>query len=73
MQITFLKTAALVLALGGLAACGDTIGEQAVIGGAAGAGTAAVLDGNILTGAAVGAAGNTIFCQANPGKCKSIN
>ncbi|MEM9550552.1 MAG: hypothetical protein AAGA05_05220 [Pseudomonadota bacterium] len=55
--------------LAGLAACGDTIGEQAVIGGAAGAGTAAVLDGNLLTGAAVGAAGNVLYCQQNPGDC----
>ena len=73
MQIKFHTAGAAILALGVLAGCGDTIGEQAVIGGAAGAGTAAVLDGNILTGAAVGAAGNTIFCQANPGKCRSIN
>ena len=73
MQIKFHKGAVAVLALGVLAACGETIGEQAVIGGVAGAGTAAVLDGNILTGAAVGAAGNTIYCQANPGKCRSVN
>ena len=58
-----------LLALGGLVACGDTVGEQAVIGGAAGAGTAAVLDGNILAGAAVGAAGNVAYCQAYPHKC----
>ena len=53
----------------GLAACGDTPGEQALFGGAAGAGTAAVLDGNILAGAAVGAAGNLIYCEENPGEC----
>ncbi|MEI4194768.1 hypothetical protein [Roseovarius sp. E0-M6] len=63
------KFAAPVWVVLALSACGDTVGEQAVIGGAAGAGTAAVFDGNILTGAAVGAAGNTIYCQANPGKC----
>ncbi|QIE47353.1 hypothetical protein G5B38_18500 [Pseudohalocynthiibacter aestuariivivens] len=65
----YLKISGAALALLGLVACGDTAGEQAIIGGAAGAGTAAVLNTNILTGAAVGAAGNTIFCQTNPGKC----
>ena len=60
----------LALALvGGLAACGDTVGEQAVIGGAVGAGTAAVLNGNLAAGAAVGAAGNLLFCQQNPSRC----
>lgn len=61
--------ALLVVAAAGLAACGDTPLEQAVYGGAAGAGTAAVVDGNILAGAAVGAAGNLIYCEENPGKC----
>lgn len=55
--------------VGGLAACGDTVAEQAAIGGAAGVGTAALLDGNILTGAAVGAAGNVLLCQTKPEKC----
>lgn len=54
---------------GGLVACGDSLGEQAVIGGAAGLGTAALLDGDVLTGAAAGAAANVIFCQAQPEKC----
>ena len=61
---------ALALALcGGLAACGDTTGEQALYGGAAGAGASAILDTNLVTGAAVGAAANLIYCQENPGKC----
>ena len=60
----------LALALvGGLAACGDTVTEQAVIGTAVGAGTAAILDGNLVAGAAVGAAGNLIYCQQNPSRC----
>jgi hypothetical protein len=58
-----------VLALGGLTACGDTFGEQALFGGAAGAGTAAVLDGDPLVGAAVGAGANVLYCQENPSKC----
>jgi hypothetical protein len=64
------KTLALFTAAAlGLAACGDTPAERAIYGGAAGAGTAAVLDGNILAGAAVGAAGNLLYCEENPGKC----
>ncbi|MEO1139347.1 MAG: hypothetical protein AAFW87_07815 [Pseudomonadota bacterium] len=55
--------------VGTLAACGDTVGEQAIIGTAAGAGTAAVVGGSLLTGAAIGAAGNIAFCQINPEKC----
>lgn len=62
MQIN-LKATVLALGLGSLAACGDTAIEQAVFGAGAGAGTAAILDGNILTGAAVGAAGNLLYCQ----------
>jgi hypothetical protein len=61
-----------VLALGGLAACGDTVGEQALVGGAAGIGTAAVTHGNIGTGAIIGAAANVAYCQTNPGACRSV-
>lgn len=53
----------------GLAACGDTLGEQAVGGAAIGAGTAVVTGNSALQGAAVGAAGNVAYCQLNPGKC----
>lgn len=56
---------------GALAACGDTIGEQAVAGGAIGAGAAVLTSGSLVTGAAVGAAGNLAYCQLNPGKCRS--
>ena len=47
----------------GLAACGDTIGEQALFGGAAGVGAAAVTDGDLATGAVIGALGNVAYCQ----------
>ncbi len=67
MQLS--KTWLALALVGGLAACGDTVGEQALIGGAVGAGTAAVLDGNLAAGAAVGAAGNLLFCQQNPSRC----
>lgn len=52
-----------------LAACGDTVGEQLLIGAGAGAATAIALDGDVTTGAVVGAAGNTLFCQQNPSQC----
>ena len=52
-----------------VAACGDTLGEQALIGGAVGGGAAAVADGNVATGAVVGAAGNVAFCQTYPNRC----
>ncbi len=47
----------------GLAACGDTTGEQALLGGGAGAVGAAVLNADPLLGAAVGAAGNVLYCK----------
>ena len=52
-----------------VAACGDTLGEQALIGGAVGGGAAAAADGNVATGAVVGAAGNVAFCQTYPNRC----
>ena len=57
------------IALLGLAACGDTVPEQALLGGGAGAVTGAVVGGSVITGAAVGAAGNVVYCQAYPGRC----
>lgn len=50
-------------ACAGLAACGDSTGEQAVLGGGAGAIGAAVLNADPLFGAAVGAAGNVLYCK----------
>ena len=64
-----LVTGAAFAAIIGLAACGDTPTEQAVIGAAAGAGTALVLDGNVAGGALVGAGGNLLYCDQNPGAC----
>ena len=66
MQKTWILAFGLVL---GVAACGNTLGEQAVFGGAAGAGVAAVTDGNPVTGAVIGAGANVGFCQLNPGRC----
>lgn len=56
-------------ALAGLSACGEEVSQQALYGAGAGAATAVVLDGEVFTGAVVGAAGNLLYCQTNPGKC----
>ena len=64
-----IRIVTLLAILGGLSACGDTVAEQAVIGGAAGAGTAAVVEGDLVTGAAVGAAANVLYCQQYPSRC----
>ena len=58
-----------VCALLGLSACGDTLGEQALLGGATGVGTAVATGGDPATGAAVGAAGNVAYCQTYPERC----
>ena len=50
-------------------ACGDTLGEQALLGGAAGAGAAVATGGDPLTGAAVGGAANVAYCQTYPERC----
>ncbi|MGC1503015.1 MAG: hypothetical protein WA782_02635 [Sulfitobacter sp.] len=62
-----------VILCSGLAACGDTLAEQGLVGTAVGAGAAAVTSGSLLQGAAIGAAGNIAYCQLNPGKCRSVN
>ncbi|AXI43070.1 hypothetical protein [Sulfitobacter sp. SK011] len=53
----------------GLAACGDTLGEQALGGAAIGAGAAAVTGGSLATGAAVGAGANVLACQTEVVNC----
>ena len=58
-----------IVAALGLAACGDTVAERAVIGGAVGAGAAAVTSGSVVTGAAIGAAGNLVACELDIGDC----
>ena len=63
------RVAIATLALASLAACGGTAPEQALFGAGAGAGTAAVLDGNLAAGAVIGAAGNVAYCQTFPDRC----
>ncbi|MDJ0825523.1 MAG: hypothetical protein QNJ16_08480 [Rhodobacter sp.] len=52
-----------------LAGCGDTVTEQSLIGAGAGAGTAAMLDGNLALGAIVGAGANVAYCNQYPDRC----
>lgn len=66
---TIFNIPAALLAVATLSACGQTLGEQALYGAGAGAATAAVLDGDIATGAVVGAAGNALYCQTYPSRC----
>lgn len=54
---------------GTVAACGDTMGEQALLGGSAGALGGAVVGANPVASAAVGAGANVLYCETNPGKC----
>ncbi|QIZ80223.1 hypothetical protein [Thalassovita gelatinovora] len=58
-----------LLVCGGLAACGDTFGERALIGAGTGVAGAAVLDGNLAAGALVGAAANVAYCERYPSRC----
>ncbi|MBO9477334.1 hypothetical protein J7382_07300 [Shimia sp. R11_0] len=58
-----------LFALSTLAACGDTFGEQALIGAGAGTATAAVVGGNLAAGAVVGSAANVVYCKEFPEKC----
>lgn len=67
MQAT--RILSLLVLCGGLAACGQSTGEQVVYGASAGALGSLLLDGNPVTGAAVGTAANLIYCKENPGKC----
>ena len=57
-----------VVAITGLSACGDTLGEQALLGAGAGAAAGAVTGGDVVTGAVVGGAGNVAYCRST-GRC----
>lgn len=63
------RVAAAFTAVLAVTACGDTLGEQALLGGAAGAGAAVATGGDPLTGAAVGGAANVAYCQTYPERC----
>ncbi len=63
------KILALGLVAGLLAGCGNNLGEQALIGGGAGAAGSLLLGGDPLLGAATGIAGNMLYCHFNRGAC----
>jgi mannose/fructose/N-acetylgalactosamine-specific phosphotransferase system component IIC len=58
-----------VLAFAALAACGDNLGEQAIIGGGVGGVAAKSVDGDVVTGVVVGAAANIAYCRRYPSRC----
>lgn len=65
------KFAILALVAGlGLGACGDTLGEQALIGAGGGALAAGAIGGDPMLGAVGGAGVNVLVCQQNPQQCK---
>lgn len=68
MQFTFILVLS-VLALAALSGCGDSLPEQALFGGGAGAGAALILDASVPAGIIIGAAGNVAYCQAYPSRC----
>lgn len=53
-----------------LAGCGNTLGEQALFGAGAGAVGSAVVGGDPILGAAIGAGGNILVCQAHMRNCR---
>ena len=67
---TAFRTFIAALGLTAVAACGDNLPEQTVLGAGAGAGAAIVLSGGLAAGALLGAAGNVAYCNSNPGRCR---
>jgi hypothetical protein len=65
----FIKTGLIIASLTALGACGDTFGEQAVLGAGAGTAGALVTNGDPVTGAVVGAAANVAYCRQYPSRC----
>jgi hypothetical protein len=53
-----------------VSACGETVGQQALYGGATGAGVGYLGGGDPLAGAIIGAGGNVAFCQLYPHRCQ---
>ncbi|MEM8633059.1 MAG: hypothetical protein AAGF74_17695 [Pseudomonadota bacterium] len=53
----------------GLSACGATTGEQALLGGGAGAIGGAIVGANPVATAIAGAGTNLLYCELNPGRC----
>ena len=67
MRISLLVTSiGAATVLGG---CGDTFGEQAILGAGAGTAGAVVTNVNPITGAVLGAAANVAYCKEFPSRC----
>ncbi|WP_108884978.1 hypothetical protein [Pseudoprimorskyibacter insulae] len=64
-----LRIGTVLIALTALGACGDTLGEQAILGAGAGTAGAVVTNGDPVTGAVVGAAANVAYCRKYPSRC----
>ncbi|MBP0481130.1 hypothetical protein [Sagittula salina] len=58
-----------IVALLFLASCGDTPGQSAAVGMAAGGAAAMVLEKDMLSGAAIGAGANIAYCSQFPARC----
>ena len=67
MQLRLIAIAGTMAAT--LSGCGETPIEQALFGAGAGVATAAVLDADLGTGAAIGAVGSVAYCQQYPENC----
>ncbi|MDA7425886.1 hypothetical protein [Thalassococcus lentus] len=63
------RTSISIFALCVCSSCGDTLGEQALFGAGAGGAAAVATDGDLITGAAIGAAGNIAYCRKYPSRC----
>lgn len=63
------KITLVLAATAALAACGATVGDQALGGAAIGAGAAVVTSGSIAQGAALGAGANVLACQTKLVNC----
>ena len=66
----FSRWAVLAVAALGLSACGDGPLEQTVFGATAGTGAAVVTGGDPVTGAALGATANLVYCRIYSGNCR---
>ncbi len=65
----FTKFTLALVAAAGLSACGNTFGEQALIGAGAGTAASAVVGGNLAAGAIIGSAANVVYCKEFSSKC----
>lgn len=65
-----LKTLLSLSLVAGIAACGNTVPQQAAVGAAVGAGAAVLTSGTVLQGAAIGAGATVVACQTKLVNCR---